>query len=820
MAISETSIDLQVVDAKDSTLTLEELLSLSSNNSCAIFLTPHGVIMGGKVIADVANLEGFIPNSEASVNPTANSIVKRDGNGDIKVHGIVDDTGIMYALPYSSEEVKDNADAILQMEITDLDTIRSNAAKGATAVQKSGGTMTGPLTVPTVIGDLEGTSDFAKDLTGRIEATPEEFTFRPSAGDKSIRDESAVIRSIKGNSLVWNNSVNNADSTSFKSGNANGVISANGDVYTLTSVSGGSMYLFYRTNAFINSLIVGHSYILLADIKHNSASNMWLSIVGVSDDSSIKISQNNTWDSYGKVFTISNISSSTPFIRVLSGTTVSGEEVSIRKLRLVDLTKMFGSGNEPTTVEEFYERMPQGVDVNAYNEGEIIDGNYEAIETVGFNQWDEQWELGWLNASGVEETTSLQIRNKGYIPILPNTPYYFKAPYIRYFLYDESKTAIGGAKDSKSFTTPANAKYLRFSLNEGYGKIYKNDICINLAHTGVRNGEYEPYEKHLKDLSVIQKYFPNGMRSAGSIYDEIRYNEATEQWEAVQRVGVVDLGSLTWIYLSSAKNFVAIFNGLKRVTDYPYGDYVNAINSIGYKNNAYEMSVANDKEIAVNYNSETNNTIIIKDTSYTDGTTFKTAMSGVMLNYELAEPIITPIVEPIQLDYWVEDFGTEKLISTGGSTPFKADVIYQFNATDRIRDNYRNIALLSKSKLDNPNGTPAQFVKGDGSLDDNIYADVYTLTARSGSLSTEQFNELMTSKVVRMTANASEDGNSNLEIQAVTKVYNASTAVMSSMYYNGSQFKMAIITFTKSGTTWSYTTTLQNLGIAPAVVEV
>ena len=39
----------------------------------------------------------------------------------------------------------------------------------------------------------------ARDLTGREEATAEEFIFRASGGNKSIRDESAVIRRIKGN---------------------------------------------------------------------------------------------------------------------------------------------------------------------------------------------------------------------------------------------------------------------------------------------------------------------------------------------------------------------------------------------------------------------------------------------------------------------------------------------------------------------------------------------------------------------------------------------------------------------------------------------
>lgn len=64
---------------------------------------------------------------------------------------------------------------------------------------------------------LNITSGFSNELTGRIEVTPEEFTFRPSAGEKSIRDENATIKSIKGNSLVWNQKIRNTINTVFGS---------------------------------------------------------------------------------------------------------------------------------------------------------------------------------------------------------------------------------------------------------------------------------------------------------------------------------------------------------------------------------------------------------------------------------------------------------------------------------------------------------------------------------------------------------------------------------------------------------------------------
>jgi hypothetical protein len=73
------------------------------------------------------------------------------------------------------------------------------------------------------------------------------------------------------------------------------------------------------------------------------------------------------------------------------------------------------------------------------------------------------------------------------------------------------------------------------------------------------------------------------------------------------------------------------------------------------------------------------------DDVITDGTT---------TIYKLSTPEITPIIEPIQLAYDVEDFGTEQAISDQPSSPFRADIVYKFNAEGRIRDNGRNIDKL------------------------------------------------------------------------------------------------------------------------------
>ena len=72
-------------------------------------------------------------------------------------------------------------------------------------------------------------------------------------------------------------------------------------------------------------------------------------------------------------------------------------------------------------------------------------------------------------------------------------------------------------------------------------------------------------------------------------------------------------------------------------------------------------------------------------------------MSGVMLYYELAEPIETTITPPLDLTYKVADFGTEESIAEGKSTPFIGIIKYSDDFTRALVNmpkNYDTTASL------------------------------------------------------------------------------------------------------------------------------
>jgi hypothetical protein len=170
--------------------------------------------------------------------------------------------------------------------------------------------------------------------------------------------------------------------------------------------------------------------------------------------------------------------------------------------------------------------------------------------------------------------------------------------------------------------------------------------------------------------------------SAGSAHDEITATKA------IKRIGVVDMGTLKWFdYSQYNYGFISgRVNGIKQSN-------LNFETPLNYEKivlSSENWAVNNDKFITTNpqvIGPSFNNCALIKDTSITDLETFKQAMQGVLLYYELAEPIEVDLEEPLNLTYEAWDFGTEELHTEAKTTPLNADISYQFNAVDRIREN-------------------------------------------------------------------------------------------------------------------------------------
>lgn len=517
----------------------------------------------------------------------------------------------------------------------------------------------------------EMTVGMTRDMLGVGEGDEGEFLFRPTDGDGSIKDGFASIERIEGNSVVWNQKSNN--SWIVRDGT---MVSENG-VYTITPTG--------NYPGIVSSLTLssGNKYLLLA----HCAKEIRVNLQGI--ESIANKTGNFAW-----LFLEAGASVASTTLYTINVT----ETFTISNLVIADLTQMFGAGNEPSTVEEFYQRIPKGIDINAYNEGEVVNMNVEGIKSVGFNAWDEEWELGYIDASNGNTIYALNhICAKNKIHILPNTTYYFAKPagvytIIAYYdmdgLYIGQQNPFATSGIGGTFKTFENAHYMRFycAISE-----YNNDICINLVHTGYRNGEYEPYVSDEIALPIAD-YFPNGMNSIGDVKDELTATEA------IQRIGVVDMGTLEWKNLDTSNSMFYLSAEEVAYLNMATTDNTNAptnlVSSLHISAPTYDISNL-DKVFRGPYKTIFSGCLTIKDLAYTDATSFKAAMSGVMLYYELAEPIVTTFDKPLDLDYQVWDFGTEEAIAEGKTTPLKASIIYEFNARDTIRAN--KLALKNKA---------------------------------------------------------------------------------------------------------------------------
>ena len=222
---------------------------------------------------------------------------------------------------------------------------------------------------------------------------------------------------------------------------------------------------------------------------------------------------------------------------------------------------------------------------------------------------------------------------------------------VNIHFYDANKGYLGNVATytNATFTTPQNAHFMRF-VSWTY-QAYGNDITVSLYYSGESGyDQYYPYTV-LAEVDTGSEV----LRSAGAIADE-----KTPDGTITRRVGVVDLGTLSWNYSSSAGQefFYTSITGAKSKA---WGTLSNAA-CPPYMQAAYDDVNGQNGMFGIN---PAGNTFKACNTSYSDAATFKTAMSGVYLYYELATPTTeqgTAFAENIPCD----DFGSMYWTQTKG----------------------------------------------------------------------------------------------------------------------------------------------------------
>ena len=561
--------------------------------------------------------------------------------------------------------------------------------------------------------ESEGAVSMAKALVGgkyTIDQSPYHYRQSPDAG--------ALDEKVVGGTLAWNQQCD--PSKYSNAGTFYGITitkNSDGTVGISGTATGNIYFYFFGAGSASIGIEEGHKCLIYGCPSGGSSTTY-----------SIQINNNGWKYDYGNGLIISAISSASGFgITVRNGAAISGTIVF--KPMLIDLTTLFGStiadyiySLEQSSAGAGVDWVRQYIDLDTYHEYceptlKSVEG-LQSRDVVGFNQWDEEWEVGGVSGSnGNLIPYTERIRSKNFIRILPNTTYCVSVGASSVMIvdaYDENETFISALFNGRTvsasgelLTTPSNAKYLRFSLSVAYGTAYKHDVCINLSDPS-KNGTYEPYEKHSYPLDSSLELRGIPKLSDGKMYFD--GDEYSSDGQVTRRYGLEQITyqylsnlSSTYLYYDSARNAVWLRNwNYQKIAPRKAG-------GVGGLCNAYAISIHNSDIYSSQYRIYFFDTTSVEE-FLSKVQTLEANGSGLYILYELATPT-TETAQPYQSPQLVgstEEYVTTGVVPVGHESRYYEDITGKVN--DLPSDFSTLIAPVEKSFTATRNYTVGSFV--------------------------------------------------------------------------------------------------------------
>lgn len=472
----------------------------------------------------------------------------------------------------------------------------------------------------------------------------------------------ANVKSIGGKTIVWNQLNLNSEKSATKDGIS--FINNKDGSWTITGTCSASddESANIPIHAFAEQFVSGHKYLVKADKYFGE--NYGFAINGTSTPLKKAAIVDYAFN---------------PIIFVKDKVTV--DNVTMR-MNLFDLTQMFGSGNEPSTPEEFEAMF--SADYYPYNAGELMSAPVNEVVEQGRNLFDcygfsctnipniaakRDIANGYgTTISTIDPTNRLIVtQNKadgsskhdfrnGYFCIGIRGLKY-NTNYISAFDFTPTKILIvdpimkllvngkpdfGGSVSDFTLNVKKHVtiKFVYNANNDAQFLELRNSGMSGIIENfqieeGTTVATYSPYHKTSYPIPQAILNLPGYGWSAGDVRNEVNW----ENKQYHKRVGKVDLGTLEYRYDPNNIRFIA---GLADVLTKDKNDKINCISTFytAASGDIFDNSKETDLIIRVDENV---NQIYIRNLSYADATTFKNAMSGVILYYELAEEQITDI---------------------------------------------------------------------------------------------------------------------------------------------------------------------------------
>lgn len=524
--------------------------------------------------------------------------------------------------------------------------------------------------------------------------------------------------SIKGNTLVWNQLFDDPTFTTDDGwASVRTTISVSGNTLTGTVSASGTAYVARETHFLGGQDKYLFSFDILTSFSSDYVSvRMYAGTVGL-----------NSWSGYGscvantltRINLIVEANTTVPYdatfmIYPLRGSSLAvGDTYAVRNLNIYNLSKTYGSGNEPT-LEQFTSLF--SLPMYAYDSGSLLNFNGTGIKTTGKNLLDVSSGTGAGSVAPTYANGILEIKamTAGTVQIwLMDFPLYETKTYTLSFdayasedgtrvIFDGQPDALynaygsGGLGYDKQIdvsTTKTRYTYsgvlldgttgLRFFRTNTNAKATTSAVYISNIQLefGSSASSFEPYTTSTTSLP-ISTYFPTGMKSidGGRVYDELSD-------KAITRIGsIVADGTLDYAFSASDSGNWATINLTGKLGK------VDSAKIQLISSNTFTPIAFNDRTSASTifrcYINDSGNLVLrlpAGDTTFTNSTGAKTYFTSnpVYLNYELA----TYTEQDVNADLFYKFYGdgTEQLLpvntDTPSTSPLLADIIY-YNLTD------------------------------------------------------------------------------------------------------------------------------------------
>ena len=551
--------------------------------------------------------------------------------------------------------------------------------------------------------------DMVDDLSDIVQVSQslidQQFLYRESLAD---HDTIGKLDNIKGNSIVFNQLVQNgnfADTSSWSADNMTFSVSEN-----IATLLASARYGNIRQQTlFIN----GHKYFYKAELKisnYNANNTQGIDLRWNSVSHVVSASNTNEWQKLSSI--VESNYTGQGQARVVDNRVSEWTNILVKNYIVMDLTLM-GIDNLTTTaeVEAWLSSHIGNLPYYDYTQGKLLPFKGESLKTTGKNllpidlaymksrntsgTWNENVYTyrgitftingdGTITANGTcnggastlsiinynDFTTDFAKSVLGKTIILNGCPQRTGNPYtIMFNTWGTTNSIYDNGRDVAQLSVPSTVSGLRCDI-EVYNGSTLNNIVFKpmIRYADVQDATFEPYTSSTINLPTLT-YFSSGMKSAGSVYDEL-----TES-KAITRVGSVDLGTLTWNYASNLHLFYASVEGAR---------YAGGSSTIGYDCKcALYKSVGgkawtnfDNLDITVGTNTIGNGKpcVNIRDDDFSDTTSFKNHVTGQDLYFELATSTEQSILPALDMTFKAWKGGTEQILPENTSDPYTAPI--------------------------------------------------------------------------------------------------------------------------------------------------